>query len=145
MNKDLTFERIRLEHEAEPNMAVPEVNVLESDIVLSFDVEGQNNYSEIEFKDCLMYRVGSPNDEGFYSSDQHPKINNSVYSHQNFPNLQFGYFYKVTGLNWRQNKLGEGTLVLNDHPGNDGGYSHFVFFMKDGTFECVAKDWVLKK
>ena len=141
---NINFERIILPFEASPNTATPSVEVSGKDLTLSYTT----NSDEIEigkllFSDCLLYRVGSPNDEGFYGFGSNPKIrNDSIYYKKNFPDLDFYEFYVVTGYDWKNNQLiGENKWILDSEYSQKEGYTHYIFFMKDGTFECVAKDF----
>jgi hypothetical protein len=95
----------------------------------------------VNFKECLMYRVGDPNDEGFYGGGQ-PHIRNSTkYNKTDFPSLEFYELYEVIGSDWQQSQLGEGTVILsNDYQSKEPNeYKHYLWFMRDGSFECVAK------
>ena len=137
-NNKITFEKQPLAFEAEPNTAEPKVQVEGKDLKLTFPTWDKEGI--VLFKDCLMYRVGSPNDEGFYGFGFDPKIkNDSMYSKKEFPNLEFGDFYRVIGYDWKEGLVGSGVSVIDNDFMNKEGYSHFVFFMKDGTFECVSK------
>ncbi|MCE9517397.1 hypothetical protein K8Q96_00125 [Candidatus Nomurabacteria bacterium] len=148
----IDFKKIDLPFKPDPNTAMPVIEVLNSNLLLSFESHELNDYdfknfkiAKIEFVDCLIYRIGSPNDEGFYLFGADPKINNdSIYSKKAFPDLDFDAFYKVTGVDWKNNLLGNGTKVLNGQYKEKENFNHFVFFMKDGTFECIAKEFNIK-
>ncbi len=78
----------------------------------------------LRFKNCSRYRVGDPNDEGFY------------YGQDRFPvgTHTWGEFYLVYA---DVNLLGatdDWVLLPNEHPDQ----RHFLFYMKDETFECAA-------
>lgn len=142
MNTQITFEKQDLPFEAEPNTADPTAKVLDGDVLLTFPLMDLEKEGKIIFKECVIYRVGGPNDEGFYGYGSDPRIeNDSLYSKKSFPDLEFGYFYKVSGLDWKKGLLGEGVVVIDGEFMNKADLSHFVFFMKDGTFECVAKSY----
>lgn len=150
--KNVYFQKIDLSFKPEPNTAVPLVEVYNTNVLLSFNSCELNDYdfknskiAKIEFEDCLIYRNGAPNEDGFYLFGADPKINNdSIYSKKAFPDLDFNTFYNVTGIDWKNNLLGNGTKILNDHYKEKKGFTHFVFLMKDGTFECVAKEYKIK-
>ncbi len=142
MDSQITFQKLSIPFEAEPNVAVPQVEVLNDNLVLSFTTKDSDTAGRITFIKPLIYRVGAPNDEGFYGFGFDPRIkNDSIYSRKNFPNLDFGDFHQITGVDWKSNLLGEGTKILDEKYTEKEGFSHYVFFMKDGTFECVAKSW----
>lgn len=143
----IQFHKVDIGVKPDPSLANPKVEVVKhEDVVnLHFEIENKNlltKLAKIEFRNCLMYRVGSPNDEGFYSFFYKPEIiNESIYSKKNFPELEFDEFYLVEGYDWVKHQLGQGTICLKDIPSNINEYKHYVFFMKDGTFECVARDF----
>lgn len=139
---NVKFEKIDLSFEPEPNVAMPKVEVVENGIVLSFATASFDG--KLFFEDCLMYRVGDPNDEGFYLFGVDPRyVNNSIYCAKNFPDLEFDGFYAVAGVNWKENLLGKGTQILDSEYHDKDAYVHYLFFMKEGTFECIAKSYVV--
>ncbi len=145
MDSKITFQKQNIPFEAEPNIAEPHVEISDDNVTLSFATKNSANDAELIFIETLMYRIGSPNDEGFYGFGSDPRIkNDTIYSRQNFPTLEFGNFYQVNGVDWKENLLGKGTQVLDEKYKEGEGFSHYVFFMKDGTFECVAKSWNVK-
>src|SRR6185436_16419692 len=108
----IKFKEIKLSFEAEPNIAFPNTRVLEKDVEVNYPLKDENKKGVILFKDVLMYRVGSPNDEGFYGFGFQPNIkNDSIYSKKNFPTLEFGNFYQVEGVNWKSDLLGRETVT----------------------------------
>lgn len=140
MDSPITFQKQNIPFEAEPNIAEPHVEILDNNLVLSFVAKDSDTDARVIFITPLMYRIGSPNDEGFYGSD--PRIkNDSIYSQKGFPDLDFGDFHQVSGVDWKNNLLGEGTNILDEKYKEKEDFSHYVFFMKDGTFECIAKSW----
>lgn len=142
MDSQITFQKQNIPFEAEPNTAEPHVEVSYSSLVLRFAAKDSDAEARVTFIEPLMYRIGSPNDEGFYGFGSDSRIkNDSIYSRKSFPNLDFGDFHQVSGVDWKNNLLGEGTKILNKKYKEREGFSHYVFFMRDGTFECVAKSW----
>jgi hypothetical protein len=130
-----TFTRLNSDWSAEPNSPVSRVSVDGQDVVLGFILnferypqfqEGQ--LARLRFSDCSRYRLGSTNDEGWYRgqcrfSDVAPA---------------WGEFYEL-----------HGDLRLDRVPGQwtQGPASlaeparHFLFYFRDGTFECDAAGW----
>ena len=145
MYSQVTFQKQNIPFEAEPNTARPQVEISEGNLILSFPIKGSNTVAQIIFTEPLMYRVGDPNDEGFYGFGSDPQIkNNSIFSRKNFPDLDFWDFYRVDGIDWKNNLLGEETEIVDKEYKSKENFSHFVFFMKDGTFECVTKSYRVK-
>jgi len=127
--------------------------VVGKDIILVFDLNyfiyeqfKEGDKGRIIFKDCLMYRVGDPNDEGFYG-----KNNNSAWKAstaeklgwENYPEISksigWDNFYEIEGSDWKSITEFGGTVIKEVE--NKQEYKHYVFFMKDGTFECVARTY----
>lgn len=81
---------------------------------------------EIVFRNCWRYRVGPPNDEGWYKG------------HCRFRCLapEWGDFYEVTG----DLQSGPKDWVLLNPPRSRPS-RHFLFYFKDETFECDAEDF----
>ena len=124
---------------ADPNSPDPAVQVDGRDVVLAFHanpyqfprfVEGQR--LRLRFVVTRRYRLGGTNDEGWYLgqcrfSRVAPK---------------WGEFYEVSG-----------DLRLERTPNDDWqsvgdtrtAGRHFLFYLKDGTFECEADDWALEE
>jgi hypothetical protein len=118
---------------AEPNAPESHVEVQGSDIILRFYVNPfqfkefeEDELGFLRFANCAQYRLGPTNDEGWYRgqcrfSQIAPK---------------WGEFYEVLGgseglqgpTDWR---------VLNSR--TVGEQHHFLFYFRDGTFECVAE------
>ena len=145
MDSQITFQKQNIPFEAEPNIAIPRVEVSDNNLTLNFAVKNSNSVAKIVFIEPLMYRIGSPNDEGFYGFGYDPRIkNDSIYSRKNFPTLDFGDFHQVTGVDWKKGLLGEGTIILDKKYKDGEDFSHYVFFMRNGTFECVARRYEVK-
>lgn len=88
-------------------------------------------------------RIGDPNDDGFYS-DGIEKFNASIYNVVNFPDLEFYHgFFEVFGTSVDAlDRLHEGFVGNPGHVNTDPQkLRHFLFFMKDATFECFAEDY----
>ncbi|REK61600.1 MAG: hypothetical protein DWQ49_04290 [Bacteroidetes bacterium] len=118
---------------AEPNAPEEKVEEKENYLSLSFVAnpwayegfeEGQR--LELRFYGCARWRLGETNDEGWYSGQCR------------FSRLapKWGEFYEVTG-----------NLILNECPDdwhniNQGrGNRHYLFYLRDSTFECEAESY----
>lgn len=118
---------------AEPN--APEVTIEENDnsLSLSFNVnpwayEGfkENERAKIIFHSCSKWRNGQTNDEGWYSGQCR------------FSNMAptWGEFYEI-----------KGDLLLEKCPDDwhiidaGNGHKHFLFYLRDSTFECEADSY----
>ena len=121
---------------AAPNCPYPEVRVDGVDVVLSFGMNHfqfeafqEGDIGVLRFSRCTRYRLGSTNDEGWYRGQcRFSKIAPA-----------WGEFYEVIG----DRRFGE---CPNDwvQIGPDQSASrHFLFYLRDETFECEAMDWEL--
>jgi len=107
------------------------------DLLVSFDVNAyqfepfrEGDRASIRFRRCWRHRVGPTNDEGWYRGQCR------------FSRLapQWGEFYEVGG----DLKLGQapaGWVVAGDEV---AGSRHFLFYLKDETFECDAVSFELR-
>jgi hypothetical protein len=123
---------------AEPNAPYPRVEVDGHDVVLTFlanpfqfprFAEGQ--LLRLRFTGGRKYRLGSTNDEGWYRgqcrfSGEAPA---------------WGEFYEVSGDLKLERSPSDWHFVGDPRPPG----RHFLFYLRDGTFECEADDWVLEE
>ena len=85
MDSQITFQKQNIPFEAEPNTAEPHVEVSYSSLVLRFAAKDSDAEARVTFIEPLMYRIGSPNDEGFYGFGSDSRIkNDSIYSRKAF-------------------------------------------------------------
>jgi hypothetical protein len=81
----------------------------------------------LRFHDCLRYRLGPTNDEGWYRGQ-------CRYS-RSAP--AWGEFYEITGYDFQLNRPTDWvTTNGSPHPAR-----HFLFYLRDETFECIASGW----
>ena len=74
----MEFEQLNKDWNAEPNAPEVEITVTGNDVVVefylnAFQFEAFNEGDKVvlTFRDCLQYRYGSPNDEGFYDHSRY--------------------------------------------------------------------------
>jgi len=119
---------------AEPNGHEPRISMDGADLILEFLLNDLQypEYKKAEkgilrFSDCWRHRLGSTNDEGWYRGQCR------------FSRLApgWGEFYEV-----------HGDLLLTKLPlewitvGKQGPAGrHFLFYLRDQTFECDASAW----
>jgi hypothetical protein len=94
MTLPLTFKQQHHVSLAEYNTACPVATVDGRDVVLSYESDVP---AEIRFIDVASYRVGSPNDEGFFGGGTPGIFNDSMYCWRDFPKIAFSDFYEVSG------------------------------------------------
>jgi hypothetical protein len=125
---------------AHPNVAVPQVDLEGSDVILTY--EGEESEGRIRFVAVACYRLGSPNDEGFFCAGDPRIFNDSMYNYTDFPKLEFGDFYEVLGFDWSNGLIGADVVELVEkNSWKSADLKHFVYFMKDGTYECLCNSW----
>ena len=129
------FIHLNKEWNAEPN--APEERVKEEPGYLSltftanpwaYDGFEENQRLELRFHGCSEWRLGETNDEGWYLgqcrfSKQAPK---------------WGEFYEVVGNTLLEEGPNDWHLI-----GQGKGKKHYLFYLRDTTFECRAESYEL--
>lgn len=134
MDNKITFEQLNINWNAEPNapelnITIDNTNVIIEFYINTFAYEGfsESQKAKITFYNCYQYRIGPPNDEGFYCYDQ---------SRYKKYGVKWGEFYLVHNSDWKDNF---------PNPINVGGskdeLNHYLFYFKDETFECIASSY----
>lgn len=132
--KKITFERLNVDWNAEPNAPNVKIDVHKHDVVLEFYLNPfeYDNFSEgdkakIAFRNCFQYRFGFPSDEGFY-----------IYNQSRFKKygVNWGEFYLVHNSDWKEDF--PNPLVVG---GQGENMKHYLFYFKDDTFECIAEKY----
>lgn len=131
------FVRLNPDWNAEPNDPGEQVEQIGFQVCLSFGLnpwqydaeEGER--AELLFSDCTKWRLGSTNDEGWF-------LGQCRYSGAA---PAWGEFYEIVGDD-----------PLRDRPKDwhETGYTqgpgrHFLFYLRDQTFECIAAEWRLQR
>lgn len=122
---------------AEPNAPDANVVVDGADVLLYFDLnpfqfpqfeEGQR--AHLRFEDAWRYRLGATNDEGWY------------HGQCRFSRLApaWGEFYEVVG-DLLLSKCPDDWRYVAPKPGEK--LRHFLFYLRDDTFECDARAYRL--
>jgi hypothetical protein len=131
------FKKLNEGWDAEPGAPEPHVRADETGLTLTFFLNPQLNpqfrdydRGELFFPNCWRYRLGYPNDEGWYKG------------HCRFRCLapDWGDFYEVSG-DLLDSGPPDWVLLRSDHSGLS---RHFLFYFKDETFECDAGNWDFK-
>ncbi len=96
----------------------------------AYEVE-EDEVGYLTFEGCKLWRFGLTNDEGWYRGQcRYSKL---------VP--KWGEFYEL---------IGEDALRMQPddwqpppYPGK--GDRHYLFYLKDDTFECLAGDWIFER
>ena len=134
--KNIILKKINTNYGSDPNIAEPTLRLDENNLKLVFPLnymlfdfkEGQK--ATIEFKNVTAFRCGTPNDEGFDLND------NKVWNREDIGKIDWHSFYEVTGA---PKEYLDSFYKIDDQDFSD--LKHYVFFMKEGTFECLAKSY----
>jgi hypothetical protein len=131
---------IQLNHgwNAEPNAPEECAQVQGDDVLLRFYVNpfrfrefAEDEVGALRFVNCSRFRLGPTNDEGWYLGQCR------------FSGLApaWGKFYAILGD--RDSTEGPNDWVMVPHSVAQSG-THFLFYFRDRTFECVAKSCVVE-
>lgn len=132
----IQFVKLNANWNADPN--APEANLIDGgDYVeltfllnsFAFDaVDGER--ATLHFTDCSRWLLGGTNDEGWY-------LGQCRYSGIA---PTWGEFYEIVG----DDPLALAALDPDEwEPARGAGRRHFLFYLRDETFECFASDWHL--
>jgi len=131
----IRFIRLNLDWNAEPNDPGERVHAEGAALRLSFtlnpwefDAE-ESERAEVVFSNCAKWRLGATNDEGWYRGQcRYSGIAPA-----------WGEFYEIAGDDSRRDAPEDWHELSALQPAQ----RHFLFYLRDQTFECVATDWRL--
>ncbi len=127
------FRKLNGEWNAEPNAPEPTVHVVGNDVILEFFANALrfarfsvDQRLQLRFSNVRRYRLGLTNDEGWYMGQCR------------FSGMApaWGAFYEVTG----DLRLGLAPQDWREVAGEVATGRHFLFYLRDETFECEADD-----
>ena len=129
-----TFKQLNNGWNAEPNAPFPVVGQLGTDLLLQFALNAfqftrfnEEDIGILRFHNCARYRLGPTNDEGWYMGQCRYRDSAPAW----------GEFYELSG---EDDRLDEPRDWINlDGRPNDP--RHFLFYLKDETFECITSNW----
>jgi hypothetical protein len=130
------FARLNDGWNAEPNAPGERIAVSPSEVTLSFLMDSArfptyapNDVGTLHFANCWRYRLGATNDEGWCRGQCR------------FSGIapEWGEFYELSG-DLRAGEI-RGDWTVSGEP--IAGTRHFLFYLKDSTFECDASSWRL--
>lgn len=142
-----TFQHLNLDWNADPNAPDEEVRAAGSEVELSFRLEESwvrpgaivssvrpaegGRRSRLMFSNCSAWRLGNENDHGWY-------MGQCRYSHSA---PRWGQFYELVG----EDPLRLAPPDWQTPPVVGAGDRHFLFYLRDSTFECLAAAWRLER
>jgi len=131
------FHQLNAGWNADPNVPGPKVTRAGHDVLLAFWLNTRQfqNFKPSErgvlrFLDCERYTVTDINDHGWY-------LGQCRYS-----NIapDWGEFYEIVG----KDPLRDQAPGWVDVGGKPNGARHFLFYFRDETFECFARNWTIE-
>jgi hypothetical protein len=134
----MRYQQLNQNWNADPNAPEPSLTVTEQTLQLEFYLnvfqfeqfqEGDKAY--LTFQNCHRYSFNTMNDEGYYRGQYR----------YNCHQLPWGEFYELF-TDW-QTDFPDDAVVLKQAADPDRLH-HFLFFLKDNAFECVAESWHLQ-
>jgi hypothetical protein len=132
----MKFKKLNTNWNADPNAPMPEISMEDGTLRLRFLLNAfayehidEGDRGTLEFYDVHMYRIGGPNDEGYFQ--QQFRFTNDQ--------LPWGEFYELKQSGWETNFPADQVLINDTIDKSE--LSHFIFFFKDHTFECLAADY----
>jgi len=133
MTTDIQFIKLNNDFDAEPNAPETTIEVHGTDLSLNFflnpfiwDNVEDGEKGKLTFLNVIKYRFGSANDEGF------GRFRYYKYG------LEFYDFYLVNNSDWRLSFPEDQIQIQKDF--QDDNLNHYIFFFRDGTFECIASN-----
>ena len=137
MENHIEFEHLNMDWNAEPNAPEVEVKVVGCDVIIEFYLNAflykqfsEGDKAQITFHECLQYRIGPPNEDGFY-----------IYGKSRFKQygVTWGEFYLVHNSNWKKDF--QNPIIVSN---TDIERQHYLFYFSDETFECIANSFSIK-
>lgn len=128
------FTRLNSGWNAEPNAPEPYITRDGSTLLLGFYLNAfqypqlnEEDKGILRFHGCSRYRLGATNDEGWYLGQcRFSRVAPA-----------WGEFYELTG-DLLLDRAPNDWVVLSEPT---GGTRHFLFYLRDNTFECNAEAW----
>ena len=121
---------------AEPNAPALKLTATQEDVTLTFDLNpflfdyiDEGDQGQLVFENVHAYRLDPTNDEGYMRGQFR-------YSDKELP---WGEFYELPESNW-SNDIPADRIELMKLDSLEAP-THFIFFFRDHTFECIADDY----
>jgi hypothetical protein len=134
----MKYKKLNIGWNAQPNAPEVELDIegdkLRVEFYLNpfiFDV-GEQDKGELTFTECFKYSFNTCNDEGYYHGQY--RYNNET--------LPWGEFYELQH-DW-ETDFPNDFETLNSQTDKQQ-LRHFIFFFRDNTLECIAKDFEFRQ
>ena len=137
MVSSISFQQLNHGWNANPNAPYPIVGRSGADLLLQFSLNAfqfpqfnEGDLGILRFHNCARYRLGPTNDEGWHMGQCRYRDSAPAW----------GEFYELSGDDLRLNEPKD--WIEFDSRMNAS--RHFLFYLKDETFECLASGWTLE-
>ena len=128
-----SFRRLNADWNADPNAPYPEVREIGSRLELRFHLDSLTHNAKfgevgcLAFENCSAWRLGYPNMDGWY------------FGHWRYKKLapEWGEFYELVGEDALRMEADDWRKPTEAGAGD----RHFLFYLRDETFECLAGGW----
>lgn len=128
-----TFVKLNDSWNAEPNDPGEKVTIEGDTVTLTFVlnpwayVAGEGQRGHLTFAASKRWRLGPTNDESWFRGRcRYSKIAPA-----------WGEFYEIIGPDSAIDQPEDWVEIHS----NNAGQRHFLFYLRDNTFECIARDW----
>lgn len=132
-----TFKHLNGDWNAEPNAPAEQVTVAGSTVRLTFFLNPWAYRAEEDekgiliFEQCSIWRLGSTDDDGWYA--RRCRYSKAAPA--------WGEFYELCGEDDQRLKPTDWREIVPLTPEK----RHFLFYLRDSTFECFAAEWRLER
>lgn len=132
-----TFNQLNHGWNAEPNAPDPVVEVQGTTARLSFFLNpyqyqaGADEVAELTFTGTAKWRLGPTNDEGWHRGQ----------CRYSGVAPRWGHLYEILG----EDAVRSAPLDWQSVPSGGSNGRHFLFYLRDETFECMADEWTLQR
>lgn len=134
----IRFEKLNHDWNADPSVPEPRLFVEGDTLLLRLRLNtaqyahfAEDSEAQLRFRQCERYHLAGTNDEGWYRGQ--------CRFGRRAP--AWGEFYRLDGDRERLLAMDK-WVVLS--PRHNPVAAHFLFYLRDNTFECVAVDWTLE-
>jgi hypothetical protein len=133
-----TFHHLNPDWNAEPHAPFPSVEVIGASVRLRFVLDAwayaavENELGFLTFSACSRWRLGPVNDEAWHNGEcRYSKLA-----------PEWGEFYEISGEDELLRTQPDDWRHLSDRTPDE---RHFLFYLHDDTFECLAKSWTFER
>ena len=132
------FRHLNPDWNAEPNAPLSSVNVDGATVELRFVLDAwayaavEHELGFLSFEECSQWRLGPANDEGWHNGE----------CRYSSVAPEWGEFYEISDEDEElRTQPADWRMISPRRPDE----RHFLFYLHDETFECLAKSWTFRR